>query len=64
MMNVTKDGCEEATFKKYRSHGIDEHGQEVFELVSLNDDFPIMYSDRQHIEIIGVMVEYRIFRKR
>lgn len=61
---VAKNGSEEATFKKYRPRGIDESGQEVFELVPLNDDYPPMHSDRQHIEIIGVMVEHRIFRKR
>ena len=61
---VAKNGSDEATFKKYRPRGIDENGQEVFELVPLNDDYPPMYSDRQHIEIIGVMVEHRIFRKR
>ena len=61
---VAKNGSEEATFKKYRPRGIDENGQEVFELVPLNEDYPTMHSDRQHIEIIGVMVEHRIFRKR
>ncbi|MFM5304258.1 LexA family protein [Aeromonas caviae] len=61
---VAKNGSEGATFKKYRPRGIDENGQEVFELVPLNDDYPPMHSDRQHIEIIGVMVEHRIFRKR
>jgi len=61
---VAKNGSEEATFKKYRPRGIDENGQEVFELVPLNDDYPTMHSERQHIEIIGVMVEHRIFRKR
>lgn len=61
---VAKNGSDEATFKKYRPRGLDEHGQEVFELVPLNDDYPPMYSDRQHIEIIGVMVEHRTFRKR
>ena len=61
---VAKNGSEGATFKKYRPRGIDENGQEVFELVPLNDDYPSMHSDRQHIEIIGVMVEHRIFRKR
>lgn len=61
---VAKNGCNEATFKKYRPRGIDENGQEVFELVPLNDDYPTMHSDRQHIQIIGVMVEHRIFRKR
>lgn len=61
---VAKNGSEEATFKKYRPRGVDENGQEVFELVPLNEDYPSMHSDRQHIEIIGVMVEHRIFRKR
>lgn len=61
---VAKNGSNEATFKKYRPRGIDENGQEVFELVPLNDDYPTMHSDRQHIQIIGVMVEQRIFRKR
>lgn len=61
---VAKNGSDEATFKKYRPRGIDENGQEVFELVPLNDDYPIMHSDRQHIQIIGVMVEHRSYRKR
>lgn len=61
---VAKNGSNEATFKKYRPRGIDENGQEVFELLPLNDDYPTMHSDRQHIEIIGVMVEHRIFRKK
>lgn len=61
---VARNGNNEATFKKYRPRGIDENGQEVFELVPLNDDYPSMHSDRQHIQIIGVMVEHRSYRKR
>ncbi len=61
---VAKNGSNEATFKKYRPRGIDESGQEVFELVPLNEDYPTMHSDRQHIQIIGVMVEHRSYRKR
>lgn len=61
---VAKNGEEAATFKKYRPRGIGEDGQEVFELVPLNDDFPTMRSDRQHIHIIGTMVEHRRRRKR
>ena len=61
---VAKNGSGEATFKKYRPRGIDENGQEVFELVPLNDDYPTMHSERQHIQIIGVMVEHRSYRKR
>ncbi|MGL5402345.1 MAG: S24 family peptidase [Acinetobacter sp.] len=61
---VAKNGEEEATFKKYRPRGYGEDGQEVFELVPLNDDYPTMRSDRQPIQIIGSMVEHRRRRKR
>ncbi|HHQ4580583.1 TPA: hypothetical protein ACSP17_002821 [Aeromonas hydrophila] len=61
---MAKNSSEALTFKKFRPCGIDESGQDAFELVPLNDDFLTIYTDRQHIEIIGVMVEYRIIRKR
>lgn len=61
---VAKNGEEEATFKKYRPRGYGEDGQEIFELAPLNDDYPTMRSDRQHILIIGTMVEHRRRRKR
>lgn len=61
---VAKNGEEEATFKKYRPRGVGEDGKEIFELAPLNDDYPTMRSDRQHIQIIGVMVEHRRRRKR
>ncbi|WP_429169233.1 hypothetical protein [Aeromonas rivipollensis] len=63
-MSMAKNSSEALTFKKYRPCGIDETGQDVFELVPLNDDLPTMYTERQHIEIISDMEEYRIFRKR
>lgn len=61
---VAKNGEEAATFKKYRPRGIGDNGHEVFELVPLNEDFPTMRSDRQHIQIIGTMVEHRRRRKK
>ena len=61
---VAKNGDNEATFKKYRPRGINEHGDPVFELVPLNDDYPSMRSDRTPIRIIGTMVEHRRYRKR
>ncbi|MFB2830305.1 LexA family protein [Aeromonas jandaei] len=61
---IAKNGSEEATFKKYRPRGIGPDGKEVFELVPLNDDYPTLYSDRQRIEIIGVVIEHRIFVRR
>ncbi len=52
----TKQG---ATFKKYRVRGISESGQEIFELVPLNSDYPVLRSDEHHLEIIGTMIEHR-----
>lgn len=50
---------QEATFKKYRVRGIGGTGQEVFELVPLNDDYPILRSDEQHLTVVGTMLEHR-----
>ncbi len=50
---------QEATFKKYRVRGINELGKEVFELVPLNDDYPVMRSDEHHLVVIGTMIEHR-----
>jgi len=61
---VAKNGENEATFKKYRPRGFSEQGQQVFELVPLNDDYPSMRSDLTAIRIIGTMVEHRRYRKR
>ncbi len=60
---VARNGKEEATFKKYRPRGINERGQDVFELVPLNDDFATLYSDREHLIVIGTMVEHRRYRR-
>lgn len=56
---VASNGEEEATFKKFRPRGVDDDGQEIFELVPLNEDFPTLSSKRQPIRIIGTMVEHR-----
>lgn len=56
---VAKNTDEEATFKKYRALGVDEHGNAVFELVPLNDDFATLHSVRDHLHIIGVAIEHR-----
>ncbi|WP_107866946.1 S24 family peptidase [Agitococcus lubricus] len=61
---VAMNGSNEATFKKYRPRGINEKGQDVFELVPLNDDYPTIRSDIEPIKIIGTMMEHRRYRKR
>lgn len=50
---------QEATFKKYRVRGLDASGNEVFELVPLNDDYPVLRSDEHHLCVIGTMIEHR-----
>lgn len=62
---VVAKNCEnEATFKKYRPRGINERGEQVFELIPLNEDYPSMRSDLVNITIIGTMVEHRRYRKK
>lgn len=61
---VAKNHENEATFKKYRPRGINVRGEQVFELVPLNEDYPSMRSDLVNITIIGTMVEHRRYRKR
>lgn len=61
---VMAEDPEGITFKKYRSRGINEEGKEVFDLVPLNPDFPIIRSDRSRVEIIGTVVEHRRMFKR
>lgn len=56
---VAKNGKQEATFKKYRPRGANDRGQQVFELVPLNEDYPTLRSDIETLHIIGTMVEHR-----
>jgi len=61
---VAKNGGNQATFKKYRPTYTDMQGCQHFELVPLNDDYPVINSDHQPLVIIGVMVEHRIYRRK
>jgi SOS-response transcriptional repressor LexA len=53
----------EATFKQYRSGGLNERGDSVFELWPLNPIYAPMRSDRQQLAIVGTQVEHRSYRK-
>lgn len=61
---VAKNGEHEATFKKYRPTLIANDGKQQFELVPLNNDYPTMSSADHAIQIIGTMVEHRIYRRK
>lgn len=54
----------EGTIKKYRPTGYDENGNEIFDLVPLNPDFPTLKSDRDNCSIYGVVIEHRITLRR
>lgn len=56
---AAKNGKQEATFKKYRQRGTDKNGRDIFELVPLNEDYPVLRSDETPLIIIGVMAEHR-----
>lgn len=58
---VARNGDGEATFKQYRL--IATVPVDVFELVPLNPMHPPIRSDQRHIEIIGVMIEHRRYRR-
>ncbi|MDO4937255.1 MAG: S24 family peptidase [Sutterellaceae bacterium] len=45
--------------RKYRQIGFDDHGNESFELMPLNNDFASAYSDKQTCRIVGVVIEHR-----
>ncbi len=58
-----RDQDQEATFKKYRLRGYDDRGQEIIELVPLNQDWPILVIDAENPgQIVGTMVEHRRYR--
>jgi SOS-response transcriptional repressor LexA len=59
---VDEDG--EATFKQFRSVGVDKRGHEIFELLPLNTLYRPLRSDQQQIAIVGTMIEHRIYRRR
>ncbi len=61
---VAANGDHEATFKKYRPTFTDMLGKQHFELVPLNDDYPIQNSSDKPLKIIGTMVEHRIYRRK
>jgi len=61
---VAANGDHEATFKKYRPTVASVNGHQHFELVPLNDDYPILKSIDKDIHIIGTMVEHRIYRRK
>ena len=56
---AAKNGKQEATFKKYRLRGTDANGNDIFELVPINENYPTVRSDETPLTVIGVMAELR-----
>lgn len=59
---VARNG-EEAIFLKYRPRGLID-GEQQFELVPLNEDYPVLRSHQSSVQLIGTMVEQRRYRRR
>ena len=49
----------ETSLKKYRPRGYDESGRVIFELSPINEDYPTLHSERDKLDVIGVIVEHR-----
>ncbi|WP_233626431.1 MULTISPECIES: S24 family peptidase [unclassified Delftia] len=56
---AANSGKNETLFRKYRLLGHDDSGEEVFELMPLNQDHPVMRSDNYGLSVIGTMLELR-----
>jgi len=56
---AAKTGKNETLFRKYRLLGHDDGGEEVFELIPLNQDHPVMRSDNYGLSVIGTLLELR-----
>ena len=54
---IAKKGDEPATLKAYAGRGHTDGGEEKFKLRPLNDLYETLYSDRDKIVILGVVVE-------
>lgn len=53
------DSRQQAVLRKYRLRGLDKAGAEIFELVPLNEDHPMLRSDEQALQLRGTVVEQR-----
>ncbi len=56
---AAKYGRQQTLFRKYRLHGVDSSGKDIFELVALNEDHPTLRSDEQALSVIGTTRELR-----
>lgn len=49
----------ECTLKKYKVIGYSDDGQEIFDLIPLNPDYPVLNSEKHQLEVVGVVTECR-----
>lgn len=55
---LASHGAQPALFRRYRLRGVDASGNEVFELVPFNEDYPVLPGDPQAMAVLGTMVEW------
>ena len=57
------DNEDAATIKRYALRGVDDYGRDRFDLIPSNDLYPTLHSSDRPVQICGVVVEHRIFRR-
>ncbi len=58
------EGDTEAVLRKYRVVGFDSERKPIFDLVPLNEDYPVLQiNERQPGRIVGTMIEHRRYRR-
>lgn len=55
---------ETTLFRKFKASELDLGNEQSFSLIPLNDDYASLSSSNHEIEIIGTMVEHRIYRRK
>lgn len=60
---VAIDLYENVLFRKYQARGIID-GEQTFDLTPLNNDYPILSSTTEQLNLLGVMIEHRKYRQR
>lgn len=55
---IAQSGNNEIVFKKYKVLSQDKYNQDIFELISLNSDYPTLKSEVHQIKVIGVVVKH------
>lgn len=61
---VARNGTGEMVFNRFRIAGSDPDGNPIYELIPANPFYPTWRSDQHSLQVVGVMMEHRVPRRR